>query len=67
VENGVPTAHVITLPGANHYVFLSNEAEVLREQGPPAERHTRAGGWPDQKECTLSRARPGLSCFFLDR
>lgn len=30
VENGVPTAHVITLPGANHYVFLSNEAEVLK-------------------------------------
>ena len=29
VENGVPTVHVITLPGANHYVFLSNEAEVL--------------------------------------
>ena len=31
VQNGVPTAHVITLPGANHYVFLSNEAEVLRQ------------------------------------
>ena len=31
VENGVHTAHVITLPGANHYVFLSNEADVLRE------------------------------------
>ncbi len=31
VENGVPTAHVITLPGAHHHVFLSNEADVLRE------------------------------------
>ena len=31
VENGVPTAHVITLQGANHYVFLSNEAEVLKD------------------------------------
>ena len=31
VENGVPTAHVITLSGANHYVFLSNEAEVLKD------------------------------------
>ncbi len=31
VENGVPTAHVITLPGAHHYVFLSNEADVVRE------------------------------------
>ena len=31
VENGVPTAHVITLRGANHYVFLSNEAEVLKD------------------------------------
>jgi non-heme chloroperoxidase len=31
VESGAPTAHVITLPGANHYVFLSNEAEVLQD------------------------------------
>ena len=31
MENGVPTAHVITLPGANHYVFLTNEAEVLKD------------------------------------
>lgn len=31
VENGVPAAHVITIRGAHHYVFLSNEAEVLRE------------------------------------
>jgi non-heme chloroperoxidase len=31
VENGVPAAHVITLQGANHYVFLSNEAEVLKD------------------------------------
>jgi non-heme chloroperoxidase len=31
VENGVPTAHVITLPGAHHYIFLSNEADVVRE------------------------------------
>jgi non-heme chloroperoxidase len=31
VKNGLPMAHVITLPGANHYVFLSNEADVLRE------------------------------------
>ena len=33
VESGVPTAHVITLPGANHYIFLSNEADVLRGMG----------------------------------
>jgi pimeloyl-ACP methyl ester carboxylesterase len=31
VENGVPTAHVITLPGANHYVFLTNGTEVLKD------------------------------------
>jgi pimeloyl-ACP methyl ester carboxylesterase len=31
VENGVPTAHVVTLPGAHHHVFLSNEADVIRE------------------------------------
>jgi len=30
-EAGVPTAHVVRIPGANHYVFLSNEADVLRE------------------------------------
>ncbi len=31
VANGVATAHVITLPGAHHYIFLTNEADVLRE------------------------------------
>jgi len=31
VKDGVPAAHVITLPGANHYVFLSNEADVLKD------------------------------------
>ena len=31
VENGVPRAHVITLPGAHHNVFLSNEPDVKRE------------------------------------
>ena len=30
-EEGVPTAHVVRLRGADHYVYLSNEAEVLRE------------------------------------
>jgi len=28
---GVPTARVVTLPGAHHYVYLSNEGDVLRE------------------------------------
>lgn len=28
---GVPTARVVSLPGAHHYVYLSNEADVLRE------------------------------------
>jgi len=31
VEDGVPTARVVRLPGAHHYVYLSNEADVLRE------------------------------------
>lgn len=31
VTAGVPTAKVITLAGAHHYVFLSNQADVLRE------------------------------------
>lgn len=30
-ENGVPSARVVRLPHANHYVFRSNEADVLRE------------------------------------
>jgi pimeloyl-ACP methyl ester carboxylesterase len=33
VKEAVPTAHVIELPHANHYVFLSNEADVVREIG----------------------------------
>jgi hypothetical protein len=28
-ETGVPSAKVVRLPNANHYVFRSNEAEVL--------------------------------------
>jgi pimeloyl-ACP methyl ester carboxylesterase len=28
---GVPTARVVTLPGAHHYVYLSSEVDVLRE------------------------------------
>jgi hypothetical protein len=27
----VPGARIVELPGANHYVFLSNETEVVRE------------------------------------
>ena len=30
-ENGVAAARVVKLPGAHHYVYLSNEADVLRE------------------------------------
>lgn len=30
-EDGVPSAHVVRLLGADHYVYLSNEADVLRE------------------------------------
>ena len=31
IEDGLPGARVVKLPGANHYVYLSNEADVLRE------------------------------------
>ena len=31
LKRGVPGARVVELPKSNHYVFLSNEAEVLRE------------------------------------
>ena len=37
-ENGVPSARVVRLSHANHYVFLSNEADALREM-----RHFLAG------------------------
>ena len=30
-EEGVPTARVVRLPHARHYIFRSNEADVLRE------------------------------------
>jgi pimeloyl-ACP methyl ester carboxylesterase len=30
-ESGVPSARVVRLPHANHYVFFSNESDVLRE------------------------------------
>jgi len=29
--SGVPSARVVRLPHANHFVFMSNEADVLRE------------------------------------
>ncbi len=31
VEHGVPTARVVRIPNSTHYVFRSNEADVLRE------------------------------------
>ena len=31
IEDAIPGARVVQLPHANHYVFLSNEADVLRE------------------------------------
>jgi non-heme chloroperoxidase len=31
LEADYPNAHVVRLPNANHYVFFSNEADVLRE------------------------------------
>jgi pimeloyl-ACP methyl ester carboxylesterase len=30
-EKNVPGARVVRLPGADHYIFISNEADVLRE------------------------------------
>jgi hypothetical protein len=31
VERGLASAHVVRIPNADHYVFQSNEADVLRE------------------------------------
>lgn len=30
-SRGVPTAHVVRIPNADHYVYLSNEVQVVRE------------------------------------
>ncbi|MBZ5601286.1 MAG: alpha/beta hydrolase [Acidobacteriia bacterium] len=30
-EQGLPDAHVVRIPNAHHYVFMTNEADVLRE------------------------------------
>jgi pimeloyl-ACP methyl ester carboxylesterase len=31
IEDGVPTARVVKLPGSHHYIYLSHEADVIRE------------------------------------
>ena len=31
LREGVPTARIVELPGANLYMFISNEADVIRE------------------------------------
>ena len=31
IEDAVPTAHVVRIPNASHVIFISNEADVLRE------------------------------------
>jgi hypothetical protein len=31
LARAMPSAHIVRLPHANHYVFLSNETDVLRE------------------------------------
>jgi non-heme chloroperoxidase len=37
-ENGVPSAHVVRIPNATHFVFRSNEADVMREMHAFLER-----------------------------
>ena len=31
LQSAIPAAHVIEMPGANYYIFLSNEDDVLHE------------------------------------
>ena len=38
IEDGVPTARVVKLPGAHHYIYLSHERDVLREMRSFVER-----------------------------
>ena len=40
-EKGVPTARVVRLPNANHFVFRSNESDVLREMNAFLEQLAR--------------------------
>jgi len=30
-KRGVPSAHILMIPNADHYVYLSNEAQVVTE------------------------------------
>jgi pimeloyl-ACP methyl ester carboxylesterase len=62
VQDGVPTARVITLQNAHHYVFLSNETKVLQEMriflaGLPADS-------PRSADNTSVQQHP--SCFSND-
>ena len=31
LQSGVPTAHIVTVEGANYYIFASNDGDILRE------------------------------------
>ena len=31
LKTGIPAAHVVVIPNADHFVYVSNEAEVVRE------------------------------------
>jgi hypothetical protein len=57
-ERGISSARVVRIPHANHYVFRSHEADVLREirafiSGLSA---SAVAAEPDVKACTGSRA-----------
>jgi hypothetical protein len=60
VERQVPEAHVVRIAHANHYVFVSNEQDVLREMNsfisklPQSSRWMRAG-----------RLYPMVTCQFV--
>jgi non-heme chloroperoxidase len=34
LKKAVPDARIVEMPGAHHYLFLAEEAEILREIGP---------------------------------
>lgn len=64
-ERGIPSARVVRIPHANHYVFRSHEADVLREIGAfIAGLPSAVAAAPEPMAC--SRGRAGSMTYLVD-